>query len=165
MSDQSNNPYQVSSVSDAPSPSAIVGNGVATAKTRESIGKAAPWLRFLAIMGFIGTGFILIAALVVIFAGSLFSLGQFGMGMVGPLIGVMYMGIGALLFFGARILWRMGKGAKDYRDGGKENDLEIVAGAVHGMAKYYGIITIVVLAIYALALVIGLGALIIGAVR
>jgi hypothetical protein len=128
----------------------------ATEKTKQALGQAAPWAFFLAIMGYIGSGVLALAGLLMLVLGGFFSsLSEFGgaMTMIWPILGVCYMGLGLLSFFPTLMLNRIASRSKAYGLSGGPADLEGVAVNVKSLAKYWGICTIVLLAVYVIAIV------------
>jgi hypothetical protein len=132
-----------------------------TEKTKTALGQSAPWLMFLAVMGYIGCGILALLGLVLALVGGLVSeLG--GMGdlrglgrVIWPLFGILYIGLAALAFFPALLLHRLSRNAKAYGQGAAANDLEGVAVNLRSLVRYWGIATIVILGVYLLA-VLGL---------
>lgn len=153
MSDPTN-PYKAPASTEEAAPSAT--SLTATPKTRELLGQAAPWLRFLTILGYIGLGLIVVVAVVMLFVGNLFGSSFSVMPMLGPILALVYLALAVVFYFPLRILGRMTKSAKRYKVQGEAADLEAVAGAIKGLAKFYGISIIVILAIYLVALIGGI---------
>lgn len=149
----SQNPYKAP-VSNEPAPTAEAVGGV-TPKTRELLGQAAPWLKFLTVLGYIAVGFIAVIGLLLAVAGGFLGGLIPGFGALGPILGLVYVALAVVMFFPARILGRMAKAAKKYKLQGDAADLEVAAGAVKGLAKFYGVMALVLLAVYALLLVVG----------
>jgi hypothetical protein len=151
MSDPTN-PYKAPASTEAASPSVTGGAGV-TAKTRDYLGQAAPWLRFLTVLGYIGIVLIVLVGVAMTFMGGLLGNLAGGLAMIGPILGLVYVGLAVLFYFPVRILGKMAKSAKKYKLQGDAADLEGVAGAVHGLAKFYGIVAIVFIALYVLIII------------
>lgn len=150
MSD-SINPYKAPE-STEPAPAAAAVGGV-TPKTRELLGKAAPWLKFLTIINYIFLGILVVFGVIVAVSGSF--LGSFGenFGFAGPIIALVYVALAAVFFIPARALGKLAKASKKYKALGDAADLEAAAGAVRFLAKYFGVFTIVILSVYAVILV------------
>jgi len=128
----------------------------ATEKTKQALGQAAPWILFLTVMGYIGCGILALVGLLMMAMGSFFSsLSEFGgsFAMVWPIIGALYIGLGVLTFFPVLMLNRIASRSKAYGLSGGPADLEGVAVNIKSLAKYWGICTIVLLAVYILAIV------------
>lgn len=141
MSDQ--NPYKAPVSTEEAAPT-----GPVTAKTRQLLGEASPWLRFLVVLGYI---FLIAGALGVVGAA------VYGFVSGGALLASLLGGAFVLLvtlvisYFPLRILNRLANGAKHYKTNGDAAGLELVASGVRGLAKFYGIFTIVILSLYAVA--------------
>jgi len=148
-----NNPYKAP-ISTDPAPAAEAVGGV-TPKTRELLGQAAPWLKFLAVLGYIAVGLIAVVGVILAVAAGFLGSLVAGFGALGPMIGLIYLALAVVMFFPARILGRMAKAAKKYKLQGDAADLEAAVGAVKGLAKFYGVMAIVLLAVYAVVLVVG----------
>ncbi|MFV5688987.1 hypothetical protein ACM55M_10230 [Flavobacterium sp. ZT3R25] len=121
---------------------------------KDFLKETAKWAHFLSILGYIGIGFIALAAL---FAGTLFSkFGNMapGMGAIGSsiriFITVVYLIIAILYFFPVYYLNKFGSNAKAaFRD----NDSETLAASLEYLKshyKYIGIMTLVVFSLYIL---------------
>jgi hypothetical protein len=149
MSDPTN-PYKAPASTEAPASSATAGT--ATPKTRELLGQAAPWLRFLTVLGYIGLAVIVIVAVVLFFVGG--SMGGAAAPWLGFVLGLVYLALGLVFYFPLRIQGRLTKGAKRYKIQGDAADLEAVAAGVKGLAKFYGILAIVLVALY-LVIIVG----------
>jgi hypothetical protein len=170
MSDQSN-PY---SAPEAPltagtpeGPDAAAG-GV-TPKTRILVAKAGPWATFLGVIGFIGSGFVVLAAVAMVLMsgaansglGAAFSfLKPFG-GAVGGIMGLLYLIIAAFIFFPSLFMVNIGSAAKKYRTRGEPADLERFVAGFKKWVKFYGIGLIVTLSLYAVAIVVALIAVVV----
>lgn len=132
--------------------------GGITAKTREFIGKAAPWLSFVGVMGFIGCGFMVLAGLGIAIAGAAMAKAVMP-GFSGPLLGLFYIVLAVVCFFPARFTWLMGSAAKAFKLQGAPGDLETVSLNLKKMAKFFGIYIIVAIA---LVVIVFIGAMIFG---
>jgi hypothetical protein len=118
--------------------------------------EAAKWAYFLSILGFIGIGFIVLAA---IFAGTLFGfignmmpLEQMGVfsSAFGIFIAVIYLLIAALYFFPIYYLNRF---ASNLRAAFRDNDSETLAKSFEYLKSHYkfiGVLAVIMLCIYAL---------------
>lgn len=115
--------------------------------------ETAKWGKFLAIVGYIGLGLLILAALVVIIGFSaLGSLETAGLPM--SIMGIMYLILAVLYYFPVTYLYRF---SSQMKSGIKSNDQEKVTFAAENlksMFKFMGIVTVVMLSIYALALIV-----------
>lgn len=126
-----------------------------TETTRTAFGQSSGWLRFLAILGFIGAGLLVVVGIGLAIFGGAF-MGAFGVGFLGPVLGLIYVGLGVLIFFPSLTLLQTAGKAKAFGAEGKAADLEGVAVGIRRLARFYGILAIVYLAIIVIALVAGL---------
>lgn len=119
--------------------------------------ETAKWAKFLAIVGFIGCALII---LVGIFAGSVMATtfgelgGGFGGGM-GVVMAVIYILLALLAFFPYLYLYRFANQMQVALRNNDQAALSTSFGNLKSCFKFVGILTIIVLAFYALALVFG----------
>jgi hypothetical protein len=125
--------------------------------------ETAKWGKFLAIMGYIGIGFILIMALVVMGMGSFASdivPGMGGMNM--GAFGLIYIVIGAFYFFPVYYLHQFSIKIKQGLNTPDSQSLTAGFQNLKSLFKFMGIFTLVILSLYALgiliAIVAGVGA-------
>lgn len=115
----------------------------------------AKWGKFLAIVGFVGVGFMVLGALFMIGIGS----APFGAGNIAGGIGaVMYLIMAAVYFFPCLYMYQF---STNMRQGIEANDqVQAEAGlkSLEQMFRFVGILTIVFLSIYGLMILIGVGA-------
>lgn len=125
----------------------------------QSIGflkETAKWANFLAIMGFIGIGFIVILAF---FMGAIFSSLPNANSMpfnAGPIMTVVYLLIGVLYFFPVLYLYRFANKMKNALASNNENMLSEALMNLKSHYKFIGILTIIMLSFYAFAILITL---------
>jgi hypothetical protein len=119
--------------------------------------ETAKWAKFLSIIGFIGCALII---LVGIFAGSVMATtmgelgGGFGSGM-GVVMAVVYILFALLAFFPYLYLYRFANQMQVALRNNDQAALTTSFGNLKSCFKFVGILTIIVLAFYALALVFG----------
>ena len=132
---------------------------------RSYLTETAKWGKFLAIIGFIGCGLMVVLGL---FAGTIFaSLSSFGgrqyagseyTAGIGIMLTVLYICLALLYFFPCLFLYRYAS----FMQGALRRDdvsaLNTSFRNLKSLFKFMGILMIIALAFYALALVIGLGA-------
>jgi hypothetical protein len=124
-----------------------------TPKTKEALGQASPWLRFIAILGFIGVGVLAVAGvLLMIFGGAIGA--AFGHWFIGMLLGLFYLALAVVLFFPTMMMSRLATRSKKYGAAGDPAELEGFAIQSHRLARFYGIFAIVMLAAYLVAVVV-----------
>lgn len=126
------------------------------ADSRYFLYTAGRWASFLAIMGFILSGLI---AIIAIFAGSVFAtLGRLGGSAampagVGGLITVIYLMFAVIHFFFALYLYQFATRIKDGITYMNEQQVTSALGKLKTFFKYWGILVIVILSIYILAII------------
>ena len=137
----------------------LFGFGIDTA-SRAHLSEAAKWARFLAIVGFVVCGLIVIAG---IFAGSFLSMmsglsGDDYRGSAaltsgwGAFMAVFYIGMAILFFFPYLFLFRFANHMKSALNTSDQHTLNSSFQNLKIMFRYVGILTIVLLSFYALAI-------------
>ena len=108
------NPY-ASPASDAAQPGrvAIDEDRVITPEVLEALAQTRPWVVFMAVLGFIGAGFLVLVAV------GTFAFGTFNRVPIGGagFAAILYLGIAAVYLFGSLHLWRYGASIKLMREG------------------------------------------------
>ena len=164
MSDSSGNPYE-SPQAEAGTINPLSGR-VLTEEMLYYLKGTHPWLRFVGIVGFISIG---MAALFVL--GIFFFLGQTlpntpetePFRTIMPGMGIIYLPFLAIYFLPVFFLFRFGKRIKSYLYTGDPKDLEEAFKNNKSLWTFTGIMTIIGLSFFALALVIGIIAALVGA--
>lgn len=113
-----------------------------------------PWVLFLSILGFILCGLIVLAAMAMTLVGFVTG-GPFGAGF-GMVISLLYVAFGALYFVPAWLLFSYAGAIKQFVDTRQNTDLERALGKQKSFWKFVGIMTLVVMCLYAVILVIAL---------
>lgn len=119
---------------------------VLTKGDKNNLLETAKWGRFLAIVGFVMSGFLVIGGLAVMMAGSLFNEMPFG----GEVIGFVYILSALLYIFPSLYLYRFGT---QIQRGIKEQHQEGCSEAYNNLRKLFlfmGVLTIIMLSLYAL---------------
>lgn len=115
----------------------------------------AKWGKFLAIVGFVGVGFMVLGALFMIGIGS----APFGAGNIaGGIGGVLYLIMAAVYFFPCLYLFQFSTNMKEGIEANDQAQTETGLKNLEQMFKFVGILTIVFLSIYVLMIIIGIGA-------
>jgi hypothetical protein len=152
MSD-TDNPFQ-SPEADAQIVRPLVTQGTFTEIMVKYLSDASPWLRFLGIMGYIGSGLLVLSGLLCFFAMPFtgFLLDEFpdvfGM-VIGSLAPVMviyavyFIGAGVVMFFPALFTYRFGAKIRSYTLTGSEAELELAFRNNMSLWKFKGILTII----------------------
>ena len=129
------------------------------AAAKEHLGRAAKWARFIAIVGFVCSGLVAIAALS---AGSwmaALSTSTYGTAYAGMPAGVLtgsYLIAGILYFFMALFLYRFAAKAKQALAQQDEDSLTDSLANLKNLFQLYGILLIIALIFIALAILIGI---------
>ena len=125
----------------------------APAKARDSFGAAAPWLKFLAVLGYIGVTLLLVVGVAFTVVGLVVH-PAFGfplLRLLGPFLGLFYVVLAVVIYFLVRILMRLAKSAKLYGTTGSADDLDSLGANFYAFAKFYGTLVIVIVSLYVLA--------------
>ena len=114
------------------------------------------WANFLAIMGFVGVGFMVLAAIFITVVFSIIPDEQNMFPFPASLLGVIYLIMAVVYFFPARYLYMFSTKMK-YALLNKDNDfLETSFGYLKSHYKFIGILVIVMLTLYPIAMVVGI---------
>jgi len=117
------------------------------------------WTKFLSILGFIGIGFMLIAALFLMAFGStmyssMSGLGALGGGFLGAGMGLFYILIAALYLFPIISLFKF---SKNMKSGINTNNPELITEAFRhqkNLYKFIGILAIITISLYLIIIVV-----------
>ena len=123
---------------------------------KSHLNETARWGKFLAILGFIICGLIIIIGL---FFGTIFSSlvnrspdlsyqGNMSSGSFGALAAVFYIIIAVVYFFPCLFLYRFSTKMKTALNGNEQTDLTLAFQNLKSLFRYVGVITVIVLAIY-----------------
>lgn len=123
---------------------------------KSHLNETARWGKFLAILGFIICGLIIIIGL---FFGTIFSSlvnrspdlsyqGNMSSGSFGALAAVFYIIIAVVYFFPCLFLYRFSTKMKTALNGNEQTDLTLSFQNLKSLFRYVGVITVIVLAIY-----------------
>jgi hypothetical protein len=126
--------------------------------------EASPWLRFVGIMGIIGSGFVVLAGIIAVIAA--LAATEFLEGIPTVLISLVYLPAGALLFFPSFFTYNFGAKIRSYLINNLEEDLELAFKNNKSLWKFNGILYIIYLSFIPVSIVImiivGLAAIIPG---
>ncbi|GMO29612.1 MAG: hypothetical protein Pg6A_17950 [Termitinemataceae bacterium] len=155
------NPYQTPQSESVP---AEYHEGMTlTASMIEYLRDAAPWLRFMGVIGFIGAGALAIFGIIFLITGGtaaelLNNEDNINAGILralgGGVVGIVYIAIGALYFFPARWTYLFGAKIRNYVLSSNHIELEAAFRNNKFLWKFNGIITIVGLAVIPVLLVV-----------
>ncbi|MBL6447951.1 hypothetical protein JMN32_16665 [Fulvivirga sp. 29W222] len=123
------------------------------------LNETGKWGRFIAILGFIGTGFIILAGL---FSGTMLSTmgSQADMPFPGFVIGLIYVVMGLLYFFPLYYLYNFSTNIRNAIRSGNNHELSVAFKNLKSHYKFIGILIVVMIGIYVLAII---GAIVFGA--
>ena len=118
-----------------------------TPQTRQFIGQAAAWLKFIGVMGFIGCGFIaLFGVIAIVMPGVLKNVASMKVLMTSGMSGfggIIYLGIAVAMFFPARFMYQMGIAANGYHLQGQPNSLQELVLNLKKWAKFNGVFILI----------------------
>jgi len=163
MSD-SYNPYQ--SPESPIVPETPQNTGVMlTEKMLRYLSDTSPWLQFIGILGYIGSGLLVVLGIfgtIGFSAISFLELGDFPFW----ILAIIYIPMGVLCFFPAHFAFNFGRKIRNYRFSNSIDDLELAFKNNKSLWKFYGIICIIYLAIipvfFVIAIIGGVAAVISG---
>ena len=121
-------------------------------ESRTHLQIAAKWAKFLAILGFIGVGFLVLFAIIVGFA---FSLSRY-IPIPGILISFIYLAIAVVNFFPMLYLFNFSNSALNALHSGKDMELNQAIVNLKAYFRFNGILSIIGIALFFLALIIAL---------
>lgn len=116
---------------------------------------ASKWANFLAILGFIGLGLMVLGGLIVMVVGS--SVAGIGGAPQLGMLGIIYVVMAALYFFPTLYLYKFGIKIKNALATTSQDDLDLGFENLKSFFKFIGIFTIIMIGLYVLAIIIGLG--------
>jgi hypothetical protein len=119
--------------------------------------ETSKWGKFLAIVGYIGIGLLVLLGVIVMvglsFAGSM---SQFGFGFPMGLLGFIYILIAVLYWFPVNYLYKFSDNVKKGLNTNDQQHVTLGFESLKSLYKFSGILTIIVLSIYALVLLIAI---------
>jgi len=150
------NPYQAPDADlNAPKPS-VSSNGL-TVDMIKYLREAAPWIRFIGILSFIGCGIIVLAGVGFMIAMPLLAgFTNLYAGLLSSSMGIVYIIIGVIMFFPARFTYSFGSKIRSFIQSNNEHDLEMALKNNKSLWKFCGILCIIYLAIIPVGIVLGI---------
>jgi hypothetical protein len=122
--------------------------------------QTSKWVKFLAILGFIFVGLMIVASLILLFAGgSLMSMNPYGSLLPGggaTVIGIVYLVVTALYFYPIYTLWKYGVELNIAADQDDQSALEESFRWIRSHFRFVGIIAVIFISLYALVLIFAL---------
>lgn len=124
--------------------------------SKEFLKETAKWTKFLAILGFVGIGFMVLGSLVMLFApSSLMSNGDFPFG--GKIfMMLLYLAFAVLYYFPISYLYQFSENTKKAIENNDNNAIRDAFEFLKSHYKFMGILTIILLSFYAIMIFIGL---------
>ena len=125
-------------------------------RSKEFLKETAKWTKFLAILGFVGIGFMVLGSLVMLFApSSLMSNGDFPFG--GKIfMMLLYLAFAVLYYFPISYLYQFSENTKKAIENNDNNAIRDAFEFLKSHYKFMGILTIILLAFYAIIIFIAL---------
>ena len=125
-------------------------------RSKECLKETAKWTKFLAILGFVGIGLMVLGSLVMLFApSSLMSNGDFPFG--GKIfMMLLYLAFAVLYYFPISYLYQFSENTKKAIENNDNNAIRDAFEFLKSHYKIMGILTIILLAFYAIIIFIGL---------
>ena len=113
------------------------------------LSETRPWVKFLSIVGFVSVGLMALGGCVVFFVGV-------ASGEPVALLGLLYGLLGVLYYFPALFLYRYANGIRDFLGQRRQDQLDAALDAQKSFWRFTGILTLIVVCIYAVMLLVGL---------
>ena len=125
-------------------------------RSKEFLKETAKWTKFLAILGFVGIGLMVLGSLVMLFApSSLVSNGDFPFG--GKIfLMLLYLAFAVLYYFPISYLYQFSENTKKAIENNDNNAIRDAFEFLKSHYKFMGILTIILLSFYAIIIFIGL---------
>lgn len=125
-------------------------------RSKEFLKETAKWTKFLAILGFVGIGLMVLGSLVMLFVpSSLMSNGDFPFG--GKIfMMLLYLAFAVLYYFPISYLYQFSENTKKAIENNDNNAIRDAFEFLKSHYKFMGILTIILLAFYAIIIFIGL---------
>ena len=124
--------------------------------TQDNLNSAAKWGKFLAIVGFVFIGLMILGGIVVQTMMPSFS--SYGYGSLAlKYMGIVYLVLAIILFFPCLYLLKFSNKMQEAIRTSSQESLDNAFVNLKAMFKFYGIVTIVILCFYALIFLFGIG--------
>jgi hypothetical protein len=123
-------------------------------QNKNHLQEAAKWAYFLAIVGFVGLGLMVVGGLVVMMVGTTVA----GVGEMGA-AGIIYLIMAVLYFFPTYYLFIFAQKIKSACASGSQSDMDTGLENLKSLFKFLGIMTIVVISLYLLMFLVGIVAI------
>lgn len=124
-------------------------------KSKTYLLEVSKWGKFLAIVGYIGIAVLAIVAIALIVVSFITSI-KLDVGLSLGTFGIIYFALAILYYFPVKFLYKFSIQIKKGLESDNNQDITLGFENLKSLFKFLGILTIVILSIYALLLVIGL---------
>jgi hypothetical protein len=158
------NPYATSAPSyDTP----VYSPGIVDPRAVQALQNTKPWVRLCSVIGFISTGFILLAALVMLLGGAFMPTQKQAFPFAGFqfVLGLLYAAMGVLYLFPSIKLWKYGSSIVRLMVSGSNADLIEALEQQRSFWKFVGIMILVMIVLYVVAIIGAIGFTTMSAVR
>lgn len=131
-----------------------------TASFKEQMLGARKWLKFLTILCTIGMAFMVLAGIVMLFVPSIGGAGAEAI--PGVFLGIMYLILALIYLYPIKKCFALVGNIDRAMKQDAQNDLELMAQNTHSVLKFFGIISIIVLCLYVVAIIAAIVGAILG---
>jgi hypothetical protein len=153
------NPYQAPHAQTAGAAPAAwsPAGGVVPATIVEALRQTRPWVIFLSVLGFLGSGAMVLGGIFIMITGFAASdvAGASPLGFITPFLGLVYILLAAVYIVPSILLWRFGASIGQFL---LRSDMETLSDTIvrqKAFWRFVGIFTVVLMAIYFLAIIAG----------
>ena len=123
----------------------------------EALRETRPWVKFLAVLGYIGAGLSVLLGFFTMATGLVSGALRSGpLGGLTPLLGLFYIAFGAVYAVPSTLLWRYGASISNFVERGELEALVDPIVRQKSFWRFAGIMTVVMLVVYAFAIVGGI---------
>ena len=119
----------------------------------EHLRATKPWVRLVSVVMFISVGLMFLGGVAMMFIPSPPGMRGFGFG---PLVGIFYFILGILYLFPAYFLHQYASSINDLVRGGGDSAMENALGSQKSFWRFVGILTLVIISLYALLIIFGI---------
>lgn len=128
-----------------------------TQQGAQYLNETAKWGKILAIVGFIFSGFIMVAGIMVMFLGSSFTeaLGPSG-GAIGAAAGFIYLILGGIYIYPSLKLLRFSNAIPEGLRSGDQETVTMALQNLKSVFKFWGLLTLILIGIYGLVILLAM---------
>ena len=117
----------------------------------EHLRATKPWVRFMSVISFVMSGFMILGGVIIMFMPA-----APGMGAFGPVLGIVYILLAGLYIAPAYFLHQFASSIGTLMQGGGDVAMEAALGSQKSFWRFVGIMTLVVICLYGLFFVIAI---------